>query len=93
MFSDESTFRLTNPRAQKVRRPTLVKSYKQCYIVIHVKHLASVMVWGCFSAGDQGSLSFLPIKTTMNVDRYIFAQLTYWRFRKSLLVQSTEERR
>jgi hypothetical protein len=50
MFSEESTFRLINPRAQKVRRPTLTNRYKQRYVVVNVKHSASVMVWGCFSS-------------------------------------------
>jgi transposase len=72
MFSDESTFRLINPRAQKVRRPTLTNRYKQRYVVVNVKHSASVMIWGCFSGqGGRGSLYFLPPKMTMNGERYI----------------------
>jgi hypothetical protein len=49
MFSEESTFRLINLRAQKVQRPTLTNCYKQRYVVI-VKHSASIIVWGCFSS-------------------------------------------
>jgi hypothetical protein len=46
--------------------------YKQKYVVINVKHSASVMVWGCFSGvGGWGFLYFLPHKTTMNGERYI----------------------
>ncbi len=58
MFSDESTFRLVNPRAQRARQ---TNHYKQKYVVVNVKHSASVMVWGCFSGiGGRGSLYFLP---------------------------------
>jgi transposase len=72
MFSDESTFRLINPRAQKVRRPSTMNRYKQRYVVVNVKHSASVMVWGCFCGnGGRGSLYFLPPKATMNGDRYM----------------------
>jgi transposase len=82
MFSDESTFRLVNPRAQRVRRPTMTNRYKQRYVVVNVKHSASIMVWGCFSgAGGRGSLYFLPPKTTMNGDRYmemLREKLIFW---------------
>jgi transposase len=82
MFSDESTFRLVNPRAQKVRRPTQANRYKQKYVVVNVKHSASVMVWGCFSGiGGCGSLFFLPPKTTMNGERYmemLREKLLFW---------------
>jgi hypothetical protein len=72
MFSDESTFRLINPRAQKVRRPSTVCRYKQRYTVVNVKHSTSVMIWGCFSGnGGRGSLYFLPPKDTMNSERYM----------------------
>jgi hypothetical protein len=61
MFNDESTFRLVNQWAQKVRRPTLSNRYKQRYVVVNMKHSASVMVCGCFSGnGGRGSLYFLP---------------------------------
>jgi transposase len=82
MFSDESTFRLINPRAQKVRRSSLTSRYKQRYTIRNVKHPASVMVWGCFSGlGGRGSLYFLPPKVTMNSDRYIAMlkdKLLFW---------------
>lgn len=72
MFSDESTFRLINPRAQKVRRPLGVNRYKQRYVVVNVKHPPSVMFWGCFCGiGGRGSLYELPPKVTMNGDRYM----------------------
>lgn len=82
MFSDESTFWLINPRAQRVRRPTLANRYKQRYVVDNVKHSASVMVWGCFTgSGGRGSLYFLPPKTTMNGQRYmdmLKEKLVFW---------------
>jgi hypothetical protein len=36
MFSDESTFKLINPRAQRVCRPASVNCYKQRYVVVNV---------------------------------------------------------
>jgi hypothetical protein len=67
MFSDESTFKLINPRAQRVRRLAGVNRYKQGYVVVNVKHPPSVMIWGCFCCiGGRGSLYLLPPKTTMN---------------------------
>jgi hypothetical protein len=74
-------FRVINPRAMKVRRPSTANRYKQRYTV-NVKHSASVMVWGCFSGtGGHGSLYFLPPKVTMNSDRYISMledKLIFW---------------
>lgn len=60
MFSDESMFRLINPRAQKVRRPTAMNRYKQKYVVKNVKHPASVMIWGCFSGKGGQGIPLLP---------------------------------
>jgi hypothetical protein len=72
MFSDESTFRLVNPRSQKVRRSSVMNRYKQKFVVTNVKHSPSVMVWGCFSARKgRGSLFFLPPKMTMNSSMYM----------------------
>ena len=72
MFSDESTFRLVNPRSQMVRRHSSISRYKQSHVITNVKHSPSVMVWGCFSSKKgRGSLYFLPQKTTMNGDRYM----------------------
>jgi transposase len=72
MFSDESTFAIINPRAQKVRRPSFSSRYKQKFTVVNVKHSVNVMVWACFSGqGGRGSIFFLPPKTTMNSDRYM----------------------
>jgi transposase len=61
MFSDKSTFHPINPRAQKVRRSSLTSRYKQCYTIRNVKHLASVMVWGCFS-GLGGSDRYIAMR-------------------------------
>ena len=72
MFSDESMFRLINPRAQTVRRSSTQRWYLQKFTVKTMKHLASVMIWGCFSGkGGQGSLYFLPLNCTMKMDRYM----------------------
>ncbi len=58
------------------RRPTQTNRYKQNYVVVNVKHSASVMVWGCFSGiCGQSFLYFLPPKTTMNGDRYEYMEL------------------
>jgi hypothetical protein len=71
MYSDESTFRLLNPRGAKVRRPSNISRYKQRFTVPTVKHSPSVMVWGCFSGKlGRGGLYFLPPNTTMNGVRY-----------------------
>lgn len=69
MFSDESTFRLVNPRAQQVRRPRNISRYLQRFTVKTVKHPAQIMVWGCFSG--RGGLWFLKPGLMMNSDRYI----------------------
>jgi hypothetical protein len=72
MFSDKSMFAIINPRAQKVRRPSLVSRYKQKFTVTNVKHLASVMVWGFFNNnGSHGSIFFHPLKMAMNSDCYV----------------------
>lgn len=72
MFSDESMFRLINPRAQTVRRSSTQSRYLQKFTVKTMKHPASVMIWGCFSGrGGRGSLYFLPPNCTMNADRYM----------------------
>ena len=71
MFSDESTFRLINPRAQRVRRSLSMNRYLSKYTVKTVKHPPSVMVWACFSGKrGRGSIYFLPPNCTMNSDRY-----------------------
>jgi hypothetical protein len=44
MVSDESMFRLINPQAQKVRRPSAMHRYKQRWVVVNVKHSTSVMM-------------------------------------------------
>ncbi len=72
MFSDESTFRLINPRAQMVRRPKSMSRFLNRFTVKTVKHPPSIMVWACFS-GKMGraSLYFLPANLTMNSERYL----------------------
>jgi hypothetical protein len=55
-----------------VRRPSGSNRYDTKYTAKTVKHPASVMVWGCFSAnlGRGGSIYFLPKNVTMNSERY-----------------------
>jgi arsenate reductase-like glutaredoxin family protein len=72
MFSDESTFRLFNPRSIKVRRPAGMSLYKHKYTIKPVKHSEGVMVWGCFLASvGRGGLFFLPKNQMMNGDVYM----------------------
>ena len=55
MFSDESMFRLINPRAQTVRRSLTQSRYLQKFIVRTMKHPVLVMIWGSFSGrGSRG---------------------------------------
>ena len=72
MFSDESMFRIINPRAQMVRRPRAVSRYLNKYTRKTMKHPAGVMIWGCFSGkGGRGALYLVPKGAMMNADRYI----------------------
>jgi len=72
MFSDESTFRLINPRAARVRRSKGANRYLSKFTVKTVKHPPSVMVWACFSGiRGRASLYFLPVGQTMNSARYM----------------------
>jgi hypothetical protein len=72
MFSNESTFEITNLRAQKVQRLSLVSNYKQTFTVTNIKHSAIVMVWGCFSGKWlPWAIFFIPTKMTMNSDHYM----------------------
>jgi hypothetical protein len=44
--------------------------YKSKFTIPTVKHVAGVMVWGCYSGKvDRGSLYILPKNKTMNGDR------------------------
>lgn len=71
MYSDESTFRLVNPRSVMVRRPSGISRYKHKFTIKTVKHSESVMVWGCFSASrGRGGLFFLPKNQMMNGEVY-----------------------
>jgi hypothetical protein len=60
MYSDESTFRCVRNIRKKVRRPSGSNRFDTKYTAKTVKHPASVMVWGCFSAklGRGASTSF-----------------------------------
>jgi hypothetical protein len=59
MFSDEFTFRLVNSKGMKVRRPSRLNHYKQCFNIPTVKHSASVKMWGvlAMSMGEVDSIS------------------------------------
>ena len=71
MFSDEATFRLVNPRAQRVRRASSMNRYLSKFTVKTVKHPPSMMVWACFTGKKgRGSIYFLPQNQTMNSERY-----------------------
>ena len=71
IFSDESKFVMgygnKGPRVlrQKYER------HKAACLKRSVKHLASVMVWGCVSSRGVGSLCFLSPKTIVNTEVYI----------------------
>ena len=71
IFSDESKFVMgygnKGPHAwrQKYER------HKAACLKHSVKHLASVMVWGCMSSQGIGSLCFLSPKMTVNTEVYI----------------------
>jgi hypothetical protein len=71
MFSDESTFRCVRNIRKKVRRPSGFNRFDTKYTAKTVKHPASVIVWGCFSAnlGREG-IYFLPKNVTMNSEWY-----------------------
>ncbi len=60
MYSDESTFHCVRNIRKKVRRPSGSNRFDMKYTAKTVKHPASVMVWGCFSAnlGRGASTSF-----------------------------------
>ena len=55
----------------QVRRSPGSNRYASKFTVKTVKHAASVMAWGEFSAAGLGGLHFLPKGVTMNSDRYI----------------------
>ncbi len=71
MYSDELTFRCVRNIRKKVRRPSGSNRFDTKYTTKTVKHPASVMVWGCFSANlGRGNIYFLPKNVTMNSERY-----------------------
>ena len=71
MYSDQSTFRCVRNIRKKVRRPSGSNRFDTKYTAKTVKHPASVMVWGCFSANlGRGGIYFLPKNVTMNSERY-----------------------
>ncbi len=57
-------YRLLNTRGAKVKRPSSVSQYKQCYNVLTVKHSARVMVWDCFSGSRKQGSYFFPKNMT-----------------------------
>ena len=71
MFSDESRFVTFSNRRRSVRRPLGSDRNDPRFTQKTVKHPASVMVWGCFSAKGRGGLRFLEKGVTMNSERYI----------------------
>jgi transposase len=71
MYLDESTFHCVRNIRKKVRRPSGSNRFNTKYTAKTVKHPASVMVWGCFSANlGRGGIYFLPKNVTMNSERY-----------------------
>jgi transposase len=71
MYSDESTFRCVRNIRKMVRRPSGSNRFDTKYTAKTVKHPASVMIWGCFSANlGRGGIFFLPKNVTMNSERY-----------------------
>jgi hypothetical protein len=71
MYSDESTFCCMKNIRKKVRRPSVSNRFDTKYTAKTVKHPASVMVWGCFSAnlGRRG-IYFLSKNVIMNSERH-----------------------
>ena len=71
IFSDESKFVMgygnKGPRVWQQK----YKRHKVACLKCSVKHLASIMVWGCMSSRGVGSLCFLSPKTTVNMKVYI----------------------
>jgi hypothetical protein len=54
-----------------VRHPSGSNRFDTKYAAKTVKHPASVMVWGCFSANlGRGGIYFLPKNVTMNSEKY-----------------------
>ena len=70
MFSDESTFRVSDVRFNTVRRPSGSNRYDSRFTIKTRKHPESVMIWGCFCSKGRGGLFFLPKNVTMNAIRY-----------------------
>ena len=69
LFSDESTFCPFGMRVFGVRRPEHSR-YTSRYTVPTMKNPPKVMVWGSFSSHGRGSLHFIPLKETINAERY-----------------------
>lgn len=66
------TFRVVRScGSQMVRRSPGSNRYARKFTIATVKHAASTMAWGGFSAAGLGGLHFLPKGVTMNSDRYI----------------------
>ena len=72
VFFYESNFQVFKMGSITVQRPRSSDLFHPRYTVPTVKHLQSVMVWGCFS-GEKGSggLYFLPKNKKMNAELYL----------------------
>lgn len=70
MWSDESIFELFGTRVSKVRRPR-GQYYDRKFVLPTIKHLSSVMTWGCFYARDQDDFIFLRQNRQLNTQGYI----------------------
>ena len=69
LFSDESTFSVTNHSGLQYVRRRQGEAFKPWCITPTVKHPASVMVWGCMAASGVGRLDF--VLGMMNGEKYI----------------------
>lgn len=71
LWSDESTFTVTDTPTGRVRRPRNSDRYDERYTVKTLKHPPSVMVWGAFSYYGVSKLYFLEKGETMNSNTYL----------------------
>lgn len=69
LFSDESTFSVTNHSGLQYVRRRPGEAFKPWCITPTVKHPTSVMVWGCMAASGVGRLDF--VIGMMNGEKYI----------------------
>ena len=71
LFSDESTFSVTENRPKKVRRRPGSDPYDPKFTCATVKFPQKLMVWGAFSYHGVSKLIFLPKNETMNKEKYL----------------------